>query len=321
MAKYGSDDVKLLIAGYDLSGVTGELMAKVERLTEETHGFGDTWTEVELVGLRRAEFEHKGWYTDGAAGSNAALVSLAGTSRVGMALFEGDAKGQAFMGFSGLVQADFERIVSLGKLHRANAKHAVDGAVEHGRILTATATRTTTANSDADSLDGSGHQNTIPITSSSVANPTVITTSAPHGLTTGDVVVISGHSGSTPAVDGQYTVTVTSTTTFTVPVNVTVGGTGGTVSKASSQSGGAIYAQITALTLDTATGFTLKLKDSADNVTFADKQVMTTQTSAPAGIRTAVSGTIRRYTSMTWTFDGGAGAGSTATFITGLYRA
>ncbi len=67
------------------------------------------------------------------------------------------------------------------------------------------------------------------IVSSSVANPTVITTDAPHNLLTGAEVEISGHSGSTPALDGNYTVTRIDDTTFTIPVNVTVGGTGGTV--------------------------------------------------------------------------------------------
>lgn len=67
------------------------------------------------------------------------------------------------------------------------------------------------------------------IATSSVANPTVITTTAPHGLVTGDTVVIAGHTGSTPAVDGTRVVTVTGATTFTVPVNVSSGGTGGTV--------------------------------------------------------------------------------------------
>lgn len=68
------------------------------------------------------------------------------------------------------------------------------------------------------------------ITSSSVANPSVITT-ATHGLTTGDSVTISGHVGSTPAIDGTYTVTVINSTSFSIPVNVTAGGTGGKVAR------------------------------------------------------------------------------------------
>lgn len=68
------------------------------------------------------------------------------------------------------------------------------------------------------------------IVSSSVANPTVITTTSAHGLYTGMQVVIAGHSGSTPSINGTHTVTVVTTTTYTIPVNVTVGGTGGTTS-------------------------------------------------------------------------------------------
>ncbi|MFA7301863.1 MAG: hypothetical protein WC069_06155 [Candidatus Shapirobacteria bacterium] len=72
---------------------------------------------------------------------------------------------------------------------------------------------------------------TIAITSSSVANPTVITTEAAHGLTTGDSVWIEGHGGSTPSINGTHVATVTGATTFTIPVNVSVGGTLGTVQK------------------------------------------------------------------------------------------
>lgn len=67
------------------------------------------------------------------------------------------------------------------------------------------------------------------IATSSVANPTVITTLTPHGLTSGETTTIAGHTGSTPAVDGARVVTVLTPTTFTVPVNVTVAGAGGTV--------------------------------------------------------------------------------------------
>lgn len=70
---------------------------------------------------------------------------------------------------------------------------------------------------------------TVAITSSSVADPTSITTSAPHALTSGDVVTIAGHTGATPSINGSWVATVVDTTHFTIPVAVTVGGTGGTV--------------------------------------------------------------------------------------------
>jgi hypothetical protein len=73
---------------------------------------------------------------------------------------------------------------------------------------------------------------TIAITSSSVANPTVLTTAA-HGITVGlgDVVVIAGHTGSTPDINGAWYATALTSTTLSIPVSVTVGGTGGTLQK------------------------------------------------------------------------------------------
>lgn len=65
------------------------------------------------------------------------------------------------------------------------------------------------------------------ITSSSVAAQTVITTAFPHGLSTNDEIAIVGHSGSTPSISGRYLITSISANTFSIPVTVTVAGTGG----------------------------------------------------------------------------------------------
>jgi hypothetical protein len=68
----------------------------------------------------------------------------------------------------------------------------------------------------------------VNVTSSSAANPSVITCSAPHNLPTGtSTVVIAGHSVS--SVNGTHVATKIDGTTFSIPVNVSVGGTGGTV--------------------------------------------------------------------------------------------
>jgi uncharacterized phiE125 gp8 family phage protein len=71
----------------------------------------------------------------------------------------------------------------------------------------------------------------VPIVSSSIASPTVITTLTPHGLASGDTVTIADHIGSTPAVTGALVATVLSPTTFSVPVAVTIAGAGGTVTR------------------------------------------------------------------------------------------
>ncbi len=63
------------------------------------------------------------------------------------------------------------------------------------------------------------------ITGISVANPTIIT-DAGHGLVTGRTITVTG-SNSTPSINGTHIVTVISTNTFSIPVNVTVSGSAG----------------------------------------------------------------------------------------------
>jgi hypothetical protein len=67
------------------------------------------------------------------------------------------------------------------------------------------------------------------IVANTLANPTVVSTLAPHGLTTGDTVFFTASTTSNPLLTAtpQQVVTVISATTFSVPVNVTTAGTAG----------------------------------------------------------------------------------------------
>ncbi len=58
------------------------------------------------------------------------------------------------------------------------------------------------------------------ITAVSVANPSQISTDAPHGLSTGQIVDLTGLI-TTPDINGQHIITVTGASTFTIPVDVT----------------------------------------------------------------------------------------------------
>lgn len=69
------------------------------------------------------------------------------------------------------------------------------------------------------------------ITSISAANPTVITTSAAHGMLTGDQVVLSS-TNSVPNSDGLWTVTVISPTSFSIDMPVDIAGTSGSYIRA-----------------------------------------------------------------------------------------
>ncbi|HET9385919.1 MAG TPA: CHRD domain-containing protein [Gemmatimonadales bacterium] len=103
--------------------------------------------------------------------------------------------------------------------------HEGDASVAGGPILVTLFTAATPCK-----LNAGGALN---ITSSSVANPTTITTATAHGRAVGSTALmrIAGHVGSTPSLVGEHTATFTGTTTFTIPVNVTVGGTGGTAQR------------------------------------------------------------------------------------------
>ena len=73
-------------------------------------------------------------------------------------------------------------------------------------------------------------QTSAVIETSSVASPTVITTVSPHTFTTGANVFISGHITSVPSINGLWTISTPTASSFTIPVAVTTAGTGGTVS-------------------------------------------------------------------------------------------
>ena len=92
---------------------------------------------------------------------------------------------------------------------------------------------TLTAKLDADSLQFTNYTTNISsktgsVSSNSVAAATVITTGASHGLVSGRKVTLSGVTGSIPTINGDHVVTVLSANTFSIPVNVTTAGTGGT---------------------------------------------------------------------------------------------
>ena len=75
----------------------------------------------------------------------------------------------------------------------------------------------------------------VTITTSSANDPSVLTTATAHGVQTEVTVLVEGHSGSTPAIDGSHIVTKISDTAFSIPINVTTGGTGGTARPTTTQ--------------------------------------------------------------------------------------
>lgn len=84
-------------------------------------------------------------------------------------------------------------------------------------------TTTYTATTVTEAMSG-----TVVVTSSAAADDSV-TFNAAHGLALGDRVLIAGHSGSTPSLNAEWTVTkVYSSVKIGITCNITTGGSGGT---------------------------------------------------------------------------------------------
>ena len=122
MAKYGQDDVFLLIDGYDISGDTFELSAEIEALLEQTDGFGDTWEGQSSVGVKQASVSHRSFYDDAIDATAAALVGRVGP-RVFCAGIEGNTQGKKVISSHGILQRQSARGAARGELHKISATY------------------------------------------------------------------------------------------------------------------------------------------------------------------------------------------------------
>jgi hypothetical protein len=304
--KYGSADALFLVDGYNfLAAKVKTLALKIVSITEESDGLGDNYQAFSPVGKQQGMLTQGGAFFDTTALSiHDGMATKLGstpqsTARVICVGIMGNTMGAVCYGIQGAFSVAYEVALDLGKLTKANAEHLLAGLIERGSIVQPLAVKTADWNTKTlgTSIDYTTDlsQFTIPITSNSIANPTVVTTPVPHGLTTGQVILISGVATSSPTINGERTVTVTSTTTFTVPVNVTVAGTGGSFVLSSTVNGGAGYQEVTAFS--GFTGFIGKVRHSADDTTYADLAVFTNVTSGPNAQRVAVAAgtTVNRY--------------------------
>ena len=169
--------------------------------------------------------------------------------------------------------------------------YLVDGQHVNGVVLQNKAAQTSDWNTEASPVDlTTVPQRLVQITSSSVASPTTITCPKKHGLVTGQKINVLSHVGSTPDINGeQGPVTVTTDFAFTIPVNVTVGGTGGGLVQANTVNGGLGFMQVFASS--GFTNFVGKVRDSDDDITYADLITFPDSVAAPYGVAAQVAGT------------------------------
>ncbi len=299
-----------LVDGFDvlaakLQGLTYKLQANTERVD----GLGDTWQKNSPTGISTATLTQSGaFFDDTTNGIHDAFKASTDVLRVVVWALAGNTIGKTLGATQGAYGSTYSVLGKVGNLTKADVTYTVSGQIDDGVILQNQTARTASWNTKTDgspvdfTLDTS--QRVIPITSNTLANPTVVTTPVPHGLTTGQVILIAGVATSSPTINGQQTVTVTGTTTFTVPVNVTIAGTGGTFVLASTVNGAAGYQAISAYS-----GFTEtigKIRHSADDITYIDliTFVGLGVVYSPTGQRVTATGTINRYTCASGTVTG-----------------
>jgi hypothetical protein len=322
MAKYSSAKAKiLLVDGYNLLGAKPKgLTDKItNKLQSATHGLGDDWEESSATGLLAATVTQTGaFFDDATAGMHDAFKAATQVVRLLVYALFGNVIGQPFVGVQGVYQGAYTLLTKIGALTNADAEYVVAGQIDRGTIIQDWVAKAANWNTKTDGFPVdhalNPNQTPIPITSNTIANPTVVTTPVPHKLTTGDVVLISGVITSTPTINGERTVTVISPTTFSIPVNVSVAGTGGSFVRSSSNNGGVAYLAVSAFTGFTAV--TVKVRSSADDITYADLVTFAPVTAPPPDVtaaqRVTVAGTIARYLSVSGTVTG---AGSLQPFV------
>jgi|KBSSwiStaDraftv2_1062776.scaffolds.fasta_scaffold53339_5 hypothetical protein len=304
-----------VVDGYNLlSAKIKDFSHEVEVELEPSDGLGDLWRATVPTGMRKATITQGGAFFDTTtAGIHDAMKAAPSTVRLVAWAFAGNVIGAIFTAVQGAFSIKYAPLSTVGKLTKANVSYQVSGQLDEGVILQSATAKTIDWNTKTDgvsvdyALDAT--QRVIPITSNTLANPTVVTTPVPHGLASTDVIVVSG-SNSTPSINGSQVVTVTGATTFTVPVNVSVAGTAGTFVRGNTKLGGVGYQFVSALS--GFSGFIGKIRSSPDDVTYADLLTFTNVTAAPAAERLTVAGTIDRYLS----FNGDVtGAGSITPFV------
>lgn len=292
MAKRSGLAQQFYIGGYDLSGdVSAINNASSPRGVAEVTALNKSAIERVLL-LSDGQLEFATWFDNAALAAHAALSGLLTTDRGVMWAFGGSVGDVAGCLEAKQINYDWTR----------GADKSLAGVVAclgQGSELTwcvmLTSGQDTFASAGSGSSKDDGTQaDAVTITSSSVANPTLITAAAVHGLTTGDSILIAGHTGSTPALDGTHTVTVLTTTTFTIPVNVTVGGSGGTMTLISTRNGVIAYLQV----VDIASGTpTVTIEDSPNDSTWTTLLSFTAVAdgSEPTAERKTATGVIDRY--------------------------
>jgi hypothetical protein len=303
----------LLVDGYNLlsAKVTG-VTHKITALFEKSTGLGDLWQAQLPTGLQQATLTQTGaFFEDAVNGMHLALNASQLLLRNLVFAMAGNVAGGRFTGFAGTYGMSYDVQATVGALTKANVSYQISGECDRGLIVQPWIQQVGTWTSP--SVDNAADTTlpTIAITSNSLANPSVVF--APnHGLVSGDVALVAGVTGSTPTINGQQVVTFVDANHVSVPVNVTIAGTGGTLQRLNSDNGGWGFLHLSELTGPS--NIAVVINHSSDNASWSALVTFAGMTTAPGAQRVQVApGTlVKRYLQVVGTFTG---AGTCTPFV------
>jgi hypothetical protein len=300
------DGMSLLAA--KVQGVTHEIKALYEAAT----GLGDGWGASLPTGRQQATLAQSGaFFDDVTNGFHLAFANQLTLLRNVVFAWAGNVAGARFTGFAGTYGSDYAPQPVLNGLSKANVSYLISGECDRGLIVQPWIQQVGTWTSA--SIDNAADTTlpTVAITSNSLANPSVVF--APnHGLISGDVALVAGVTGSTPSINGQQVVTFVDLNHVSVPVNVTIAGTGGTLQRLNSDNGGWGFLHLSELTGPS--NIAVVINHSSDNASWSALVTFAGMTAAPGAQRVAVApGTVvKRYLQVVGTFTG---AGTCTPFV------
>jgi hypothetical protein len=328
MANYGPASVFIVVDGSDVTGDSRSLNETREEILEESRTLGDSREEFTPIGVAKATLEQGlGLYDDRTFGLIAAYQSSTGiptgsTAQRMVYGVSGAGTGKPCVMLDGMYASKFGRQANKDGLTMATVTHTVSGALRDARLTSGSTSRSgVTGNTKSAPYD---HEDfaflrTIVDSNADDSVSTNNTTQGPNGFSALDRVFIAGHTGSTPDINGnQEIATIVDVNNFTLTgVNISAGGTGGTVQKVSAATGTA-HLHVTALSLGGYTSVTVLLETSHDASTWATLATFANVTAIGTSESKALT-SLRRYTAISWTFNG-AGSGPTGTFYVPVYR-
>jgi hypothetical protein len=322
MANYGPSNVFIIVDGKDVTGDSYTLSENREEILEEKRSLNDTMEEYQPIGVAKAVLEQGlGLYDDRTFGLIASYQAIGATAQLMTYGVSGTGTGKPCVLLDGMYATKFGKQAKKDGLTMASVTHTVSGALRDARLTSGATSRTgATGNTKSAPYDHEDWALARTINDSNVDDSVAtLSTEGPNGFSALDRVFIADHTGSTPDINGlQEIATLVDTTNFTLTgINITVGGTGGTVKKVSAATGTA-HLHVTALSLGGYTDVTVLLETSHDASTWATLATFANVSAIGSSESKALT-SLRRYTAISWTFNG-AGSGPTGTFYVPVYR-